>query len=287
MAAGTVLLLSGFLKALDAAGFARTLTFYGHDALRLAAPVIILVELFLGLSLLLGFRLRRTGAVATLFLLGVTAVFACGSLFRGVDDCGCFGAGSPLNGSPAVTFLRNGALLCLTTAVWRGGDNSGGHPFSRLLLLGGMSLGAFMTGYTYRTQTGTPVRFEAVSEPFSRSSLAEFFTPSADSAYLVFAFSYTCPHCLNSIENLKRYEPEGVVDRVVALALENPAAERRFREIFQPEFRVRSLPAQELFRLTNVFPTAYYVRGDTVRAVLSGEMPAACLFGQAFVTGTE
>ena len=103
-----------------------------------------------------------------------------------------------------------------------------------------------------------------------------------DSTYLIFVFSYTCPHCLNSIENLKRYEPGGAVDRVLALAPEHPEAEARFREEFRPESGVRSLPAEEISRLANAFPTAYYVRRDTVRAVLTGELPAALLFRRAF-----
>lgn len=285
MAAGIVLLISGFAKALDAAAFARTLTLYGPDVLRFAAPFIVLGELALGLALLFGFHLRRTGGLATLFLLGVTAVFAYGVLFRGVEDCGCFGVESSFNGPPTVTFLRNAVLLALTGAVWlRGDDKATFGPAVRWTSLIVMSVGAFICGYSFRTagDPGRRLHYEPSAEAIDDTSLSRQVTTHPDSTYLIFAFSYTCPHCLNSIENLKRYESGGAVDRVIALAPEHEVAEARFREEFHPNFCVRSLPSEEILQLTNVFPTAYYVRRDTIRAVLMGELPAAMLFRQAF-----
>ena len=133
------------------AGYRRILAH--ARALRLRdAPVVVLAELALGLSLLLGFRLRRTGCLATLFLAGVTAVFAYGVLCRGVGDCGCFGAESPLNGPPAAAFLRNAALLVLTGAVWLGGsDDASCGPAVRRTFLAAMSAGAFLCGWSFRT----------------------------------------------------------------------------------------------------------------------------------------
>lgn len=285
VAAGVVLLVSGFAKALDAAAFSRTLTLYGPETLRFAAPVVVLAELALGLALLLGFRLRRTGCLATLFLAGVTAAFAYGVLFRGVGDCGCFGSESPLNVPPVAAFLRNAALLVLTGVVWlRGGDDATCGPALRRTFLAAMSTGAFICGYSFRTvgDPGRRLHYEPAADAVAETPLAQLLTTHSDSTYLIFAFSYTCPHCLNSIENLKRYEPAGAVDRVLALAPEHPVAEARFREEFRPEFGVRSLPAEEVFRLTNAFPAAYFVRRDTVRAVLTGELPAAMLFRRAF-----
>lgn len=122
-AAGAVLLLSGYAKALDAAAFGTTLARYGSDTLYWAAPVVVLTDLFLGFSLLLGLRLRKTGAAATLFLAAVTGVYVYGLVFREVADCGCFGAGSVFNGPPVATFVRNALLAGLTFAVWRGGDD--------------------------------------------------------------------------------------------------------------------------------------------------------------------
>lgn len=285
-AAGAVLLLSGYAKALDAAAFGATLARYGSDVLYWTAPVVVLTELFLGYSLLLGLRLRRTGAAATLFLAAVTGVYVYGLVFREVADCGCFGAESVFNGPPVVTFVRNALLAGLTFAVWCGGDDRPRIPSAAGgLLLVGMCAGAFMSGHTLRagSQTGPWLHVEQVSDAVADTPLADMVGCSADSTCLVFAFSYTCPHCLNSIENLKRYEPEGGgVDRVVGLALENAEAERRFRSVFQPEFRVRNIPARELFRLTRAFPTAYYIRRDTVRAILTGGLPAALVFGRIF-----
>ncbi len=285
MAVGAVLLVSGFAKASDAASFSRMLVSYGPEMLRFVAPIIILVELALGLSLSLGFRLRHTGRLATLFLVGVTVAFAYGLLFRGIEDCGCFGSESLLNGPPAVTFLRNAVLLALTVAVWLcAEEDSMPGEASLWVFLGVMCVGTFICGFSFRTggDFRRQVHCEHVADAVAEMPLAGLVTTHPDSTYLVFAFSYTCPHCLNSIENLKRYESGGAVDRVIALAPEHPVAEACFREEFFPEFCVRSLPAEEIFRLTHTFPTAYYIRRDTVRAVLTGELPAAILFRRTF-----
>ncbi|MDR0371204.1 MAG: hypothetical protein LBH80_05055 [Prevotellaceae bacterium] len=110
--------------------------------------------------------------------------------------------------------------------------------------------------------------------------LKEFVSTSKDSTYLVFTFTYLCPHCMNSIENLNRYESSGSVDKVIGIALEDSIAEYRFKEIFKPEFSIRNYPAGTLFRLTNSFPVAYYIKNDSIMAELSGELPCSYVFIQ-------
>lgn len=288
MAVGVVLLVSGFAKALDAAAFARMLSSYGSDWLRFAAPAVILAEIACGSALLLGFRLRLAGAAATSLLVVVTVAYAYGVVFRDADDCGCFGSESVLNGPPVVTFLRNAVLIGLSVLVWRRSDNRVPAHFAVVpVMCIALCTGVFICGYTFRADTGgrMPFRYEERHEAVAETPLADWVKIPADSTYLVFTFSYTCPHCLNSIENLKRYEEMGAVDKVIALAPEQTGAEVWFRDLFRPEFELRSLPPDELLRLTDTFPTAYYIRRDTVRAVLTGELPAAIVFQKRF--GTE
>jgi len=106
------------------------------------------------------------------------------------------------------------------------------------------------------------------------------YTTSQDSTYLVFVFTYICPHCLNSIENLKQYEPAGIVDKVIGIALENSVAEKQFREVFKPEFQIKNYSSTILFHLTNTFPQTYYIKNDSIILVLSGELPCSYVFMQ-------
>jgi hypothetical protein len=80
---------------------------------------------------------------------------------------------------------------------------------------------------------------------------------------------------MNSIENLKQYKISGIADKILGLAPTDSVAERKFREIFQPNFSIRNYPAKQLLHLTKSFPVAYYIRNDTIAARFSGELPCA------------
>ena len=279
--AGAVFCVSGMAKSLDAARFADVLARYG-DPLRAAAPVLILVEAGVGLGLTLGYRVRRMAAAGAVLTLLLTAGYLYGVLFRDVGDCGCFGRIEALNTSLPGTLVRNAILgLLLAAGAFGGSDRRIAGRSARLLFVGAMCLTAFVEGYTLRGGAASARMRPMRPEPLAETPLSRFAAVSADSTYLFFAFSYTCPHCLNSIENLNRYEAAGVADRVVAFALADEAAERRFRREFEPRFEIRSRPADELSALTDVFPSAWYVRGDSVVLRLTGELPAACLLRDA------
>ena len=283
LVAGAVFLLSGFAKALDAGLFAHTIGQYGlGDIGDVAAPLIILVELLLGLALVLQYRSRWTARAGVAFVAGLTAAFLYGWLVQGVEDCGCFGRLEALNTSPALTLVRNAALLYLLVAVGRHGNNrsSLGEPVTAVVV-GVMCIGAFMSGYTGRGSLDFRSDDDNHPQALADTPLASLVQTHADSTYLVFAFSYTCPHCLNSVEHLNRYESAGVVDRVIGLAAENPEAEARFRAFFQPRFPIRHCPPEVLHTLTRSFPTAYYIRHDSVVSILPGTLPSAYLLGGA------
>jgi uncharacterized membrane protein YphA (DoxX/SURF4 family) len=280
--AGVVFLLSGMAKALDVGVFASVIAQYGVESLGVAAPLIALAEVALGL--LLAFRIwaRRAALGGAALLLAFTLAYAYGVAFKGVEDCGCFGQLTALNTSPALTFLRNAVLLYLLVAVWRKGSNSGNtHAGVAETMLAVMCLSAFTSGYTYRhaTPTPTPKRKHA-AKAVADTPLKEFISTSKDSTYLVFVFSYTCNHCLNSIENLKQYESSGAVDRVVGIALQDSTAEQKFREIFKPAFAIKNYPAPMLTNITSSLPIAYYIKNDTIVAKLSGTLPCGYVFAQ-------
>ena len=108
--------------------------------------------------------------------------------------------------------------------------------------------------------------------------LSEFLTPSKDSTYFVFVFSYSCPHCYSSIENLKQYERLGVADKVLALsfAVDSTTGER-FNDIFNPDFQIKNYPPKQLFRLSNQFPVSYYIQNNTIKLEIRGLLPSGYL----------
>jgi uncharacterized membrane protein YphA (DoxX/SURF4 family) len=287
--AGVVFLFSGIGKSLAAHEFSQLLTQYGFEALKFLAPIIILSEVALGILLIFYVRLKQISLVALGFVTGLSLVYLYGYLFINITDCGCFGHFSFLNMPPLFTFIRNFILMGMLLYIFfHSGDlhktTDKKEPAVMWCILCAVT---FVTGYTcvecHYDATQYSTKGQYMHKDVKNSIFSEFLTTSKDSSYLVFVFSYTCPHCYNSIENLKQYERSGVVDKVIALsfAADTPA-EKKFRSIFHPDFQIKNYPPKQLFRLTSQFPTSYYIQNDTVRLEIRGALPCGYIFLQQF-----
>ncbi len=92
---GLIFVMAGLLKAIDPAEFARQMAGYGligAGASRLASPLLIALELTLGIALLVGFRPRPSAIVAAALLALFIAIEAHGISQGRTEACGCFGA---------------------------------------------------------------------------------------------------------------------------------------------------------------------------------------------------
>ena len=285
--AGAVFLISGFAKAIDTSLFTQTIAEYGFSNLWFMAPIIIIAELYLGLALILNLNQRLMAAISTLFVAALTCVFLYGWLAQDVTDCGCFGPMTFLSSSPWISLLRNAILLYLCIDVW---VNTPREPINNNLLINStlilvLCLGAFMSGYSSEksSDSGTASSLIDSNKPavaLSDSKLNEFITTSPDSTYLVFAFSYQCPHCFNSMENLKQYDEKGAVDKVIGLTMRSKSGSKFFNKYFNPQFTIQEYRPDSIFNLTHKFPQIYYVRNDSVIAQYSGSLPTAVIFMQ-------
>jgi uncharacterized membrane protein YphA (DoxX/SURF4 family) len=278
--AGTVFLFSGIGKSLAANDFAQIFTQYGFESLRFLAPFIIILEVALGVLLFFYFRLKQTSFVALCFVAGLSLVYLYGYLFVNITDCGCFGYFSFLNMSPAFTFVRNFILICVLLCVFLNGDNSYKMMDKNEIAITLCILCAvcFVTGYTYVERHKDAMQYVANGKysntDVKNTVLGEFINFSKDSTYLVFAFSYSCPHCYNSIENLKEYERSGIADKVVALSFKTDTSSvNKFNNIFKPDFEIKIYPPKQLFQLTNQFPISYYIKNNKVKLEIHGVLP--------------
>ncbi|MDR1592176.1 MAG: DoxX family protein [Prevotellaceae bacterium] len=278
---GILFLITGIAKSLNVSAFSDLITQYGFDRLSFLAPFIVLAEVFFGLLLIFNLGLKHT-AVACMFLTALfTLIYFYGFAFNGIEDCGCFGEITVLNTSFVFTFIRNAVLIYLLIVVWRNSENSWKmNKWIAGFVLAVMCMVAFISGYTYRSASKIQNTGKYATSTVDNTILKEFVSTSGDSTYLVFVFTYFCPHCMNSIENLKQYESLDIVDKVIGIALEDTIAERKFREIFKPEFVIKNYPAKILFRLTNSFPVAYYIKHNSIVAEISGELPCGYIFAQ-------
>jgi len=277
---GILFLFSGIGKALAVYQFAQILTQYGIEFLQYLAPVVIVVEIVLGLLLFFCVRLRLIALLSLCFTAGLTLVFLYGYFFVNVTDCGCFGYFSWLNMPPLFTFLRNAVLIGLFVFIFLKSKDLHKTLEKSEMLISGCILSAvcFTIGFTYFERKSDVTQFytegEHININVNDSKLGEFLTFSSDSTYMVFAFSYSCPHCLNSIENLKQYEQLNVADKVVAITFDaDSATMQKFHEIFKPNFQIVNYNPLKLFQLTNDFPKTYYIKNNTIKMEIEGILP--------------
>jgi len=280
---GIVFLVSGIGKAVAAYEFSQILTQYGFDALQYLAPLIIIVEITIGLLLFFYIRLKQTSLLALGFVTVLSLVFLYGLFFVNITDCGCFGHFTFLNTSPFFTIIRNLILTGILLFIFFKSDKARKATDKSEIIIMTCILCAvcFVTGYTYVESNDNTTKYLTKDIAIEKSELKDFFNPSKDSTYLVFAFSYSCPHCYNSIENLKQYERLKVVDKVIALTYHaDRTTVSRFNALFQPNFQINNYRPEQLLRLTNNFPVSYYIKHNAIKMEIRGLLPCGYLLRQ-------
>jgi len=121
---GIVFVFSGFVKAVDPLGstykFLDYFTAFGLDFFDpLAFPLAIIlssVELVLGISLLLGYRMRTASWVLLIFMSFFTILTLILALTNPVQDCGCFGDALILTNWE--TFWKNVIIMFFTLFIF-------------------------------------------------------------------------------------------------------------------------------------------------------------------------
>jgi len=265
-------MLSGILKALNAAAFADLMSSYEATWLGLGAPLIIAFELFLGMLLIFNALPRLTSAVSVAFILLVSAIFLYGVLFQGITNCGCFGPLTWLNTRPWITFLRNAIIIVLLIpSLCRPQDSTPLTIPSVICMSLALVVLMYMCGYSmHGAKCLQRAHKPFQSLPLANHPLAQQISCNPDSTYLVFAFSYACPYCQNSIGNVNQYVPMGMADRVIGLAVVDPVARNRFDRLFDTNFSIQEISMFQMYRLTTVLPATFYIRHDSVISQYNG-----------------
>jgi len=271
---GLVFLLSSFAKASDSGYFASILLQYGSLYVQFLAPIIILTEAFLGLLLFFFPKTRMFSVFSLIFLFIVTAGYAYGVVFKGIEDCGCFGRLKFLSSSPIIVFARNAVLIVLLLISIKFNTNSSIENFKTWLIISIIIVTvSFFAGFSYNIN---PIKKKSLPQ-LSNSGLQRFIETSPDSTYFVFLFSYKCPRCLNSIANLNKYEEDGIADKVYGLSTVGDGDEKyveTFNKNFNLSFEIVNC-SKELFNVTSDFPTSYLIKNNQIVMMMKGELPCS------------
>ena len=263
---GALFVLSGFLKSIDTAAFADIMSSYGPEWLGYGAPVIIGVEVLLGLLLLFNIAPRWIAAATAVFIMGVSSVFLYGVLALGMTNCGCFGPLTLLNTKPWLTFTRNAVLIAiLVPSLIKPQEGKPMKIVPVCVMAFVMMIVMLMSGWSlHGAKCVQPNQQIFEPMPLSESLLGEYITCDPDSTYYVFAFSYYCPFCQNSIGNVNQYQTLGVVDKVIGLAVENDEGRERFERLFDVDFEIREISELQMYRLTRTLPAVFRIRHDSI-----------------------
>lgn len=263
---GLVFMLSGLLKAIDTKTFADLMSEYGAVWFGYGAPLVIGIEILLGVLLIFNIRPRRMAAAATIFIAVVSAIYLYGVLGRGITNCGCFGPLTLLNSKPWLTFTRNAILVALLLPSMLRPQKGEQLTIPNVVCMAFVTvILMYICGWSMhgaQCVQKKSKRFERV--PLAEHKLGEYITTSPDSTYFVFAFSYGCPYCQNSVANVNQYVTMGVVDKVIGLAVENPEGRERFDRLFDVDFEIQEISELQMMMLTNSLPTVFRIRHDSI-----------------------
>lgn len=254
---GIVFLISGVGKITNVADFSILISQYGFPGIKFLAPSIILLEILLGLALVLLINPKFNSLVSILLLTAFTSAFAYANFKHGITNCGCFGTLKLSQLPPVFTYLRNILLIAFSIIIWLKYPKEEPIKFNlkSTIVIFVMFVATFLAGFTYRSSLKFKRNIQKdvlIGKDINETKLAKYANTSKDSTYLIFCFSYTCPHCLNSIENLKQYEKTKTVDRLILIVSDSKKDREIFNENFQLDLPVISLPTDSLTQITEL-----------------------------------
>jgi hypothetical protein len=153
-----------------------------------------------------------------------------------------------------------------------------------------LSISIFTAGLTFELPyflKSKPETHKFFNQNIINTELSNYIRTSPDKTYLVFCFSYTCPYCWNSIENLRQYAKTNMADSVIVLAVGNQEDKLVFEQNFKPDFTIKDLSVEAMDSITYFYPTAFYIVHDTIRVIIQSELPSPFVFKQSYILPEE
>jgi len=281
--AGLLFLLSGLGKIGNVIYFQNLIMEYGLSYLNILAPFIILAEILIGILLIFNIKTKIVSICAICLLLIFTGAFTYAWLANGITDCGCFGNYLPVPSSPLITYIRNIVLLVLLGIVYfRGTEIQSVENWKRVTIYTIMFTATFVAGMTYKPFAFIEHKHPFEQRPISQTNLKEYNQQVVGSSLIMF-FSYSCPHCINSMENFKAWQSTETVENTLAYVVVDSTNTNTdsLRMVFMQRYPSLEIHEVEKDRVDFVeaFPTSFVVRNDTIKHVIVGELLSPYLFG--------
>lgn len=296
---GLFYIFSGIIKIIDIDNFLYLIRSYNIKIFLYVAPAMPVIEIIVGLMLLFRKRLKYVISFSILLLFFFTIIFSYGYFTKGVDDCGCFGGIDILKMSPVIFFIRNGLLILLSVFIYSNIQNEKSDnnlSLAHLILIFALILSsALIIGIRcdlkkyLKKRPYTILNIDDYHEKtflnknIHETVLSEYVSTSKDSTYIIFVFSYKCPHCIVSSHYLNEYIDNDVVDKVLGITKGTRKEERFFSKNVKTKFDYKKIRFIEMNEITAFYPLSFYVENDTIRFKIKGSLPTYDKFQEMYL----
>lgn len=274
---GIAFLASGIGKAMDPKSFSMLISDYGFGHLSLLSPLVIIVELALGIALLLKIRIKDVTYVTSLLLVVFTGLFTYAFLYKGITDCGCFGSlTKPV--SPILFYIKNSVLIFFSVLLYlRKDSKEKTGRFKRNLFFSLLLGGVYLTGFSYNNPISAPKAVEPIflkDKLVKNTKLKKLVNVHKDSTYMVFLFSYTCSYCLNSIEKIDDYKSTNSIDKLILVGSGSTLEKNDFYQTFEIAEEHIDISKEEMKKIVNYYPRTFFIKNNRIIDELIGELPS-------------
>ncbi|OQA98640.1 MAG: DoxX [Bacteroidetes bacterium ADurb.Bin217] len=260
---GICFLLSGIGKLIDIQGFASILMQYNVAFAPTIALSITILEILLGVSYIVYLFTRYIALGSLIFVVCVTGIYTYGLVYHNITQCGCFGVMESGNTNPLLLYSRNLTLILASIYIWKQ-TRTEQYRYSTLKLsiisiFAILFIGSCIIWNT-RIQTNHTHNHSLLYSPIANTFVANYVKPIKEQSYIIFFFSYTCPHCIESIHNLQDYKKHSLVDTIIGFTYTNQKSKGLFMSFFNPDFTIYEIPKEELDEYIDAYPTSFFIK---------------------------
>jgi uncharacterized membrane protein YphA (DoxX/SURF4 family) len=277
---GIVYLASGIGKAFDAKGFSNLVASCGFSNLSPLSPILIISELALSFALILRIYTKEMAYLSCLTLIIFTLLYGYALAFNSNEKYGCSGIIN-IDIKPILVFICHLAMIGISILlILYYPASQFSIPFwKKTIFIFALISSSYTIGFTQRTplqiiNDSTECKvIEFVGKKIAETPLQKFISTNSDSIYMVYCFSYGCPHCLNSMENIKEYPKNKIVDRIVLVGTGDEESRNEFHRDFNVPFVCIDIAESEMLQITKAFPTTFFVIQNTIKYRMEGTLP--------------
>jgi len=270
---GLVFLVTGALKALDAAQFLRQVRRFRllpRAWERPAALFVIAAECALGVALVtqLSPWLYPLAAGVLVAFLGLTAW---GVRNGRIDDCGCYGG--LLMVTPAQSMALDALYLGLVALAWLGAPDVASIAAWKVAPVAVAALAAVAASIRSQQKPLADLALLRVGRTWRRRWLRHYERDVTRGSHFVVFLSRDCPYCKRWVPLLNVIEVQPELPSVVAVMSLEGKELRAFLDEHLITFPVTYMPQSLVSLMATAYPTAALIENGRVSQKWVGEMP--------------